>query len=261
MVSLDEAEEVMSYFHFNMSCLQRFTDLRELWIIGKIYQHYKLIFERDAGFKSPLQVEKLHFHLNIRIFKGYMYKSFVGMMPQLKHLHMKHSPKFLMWKDINQIVTVMSSDKLETLTFSNIQEMPSDFGKAEWKLTTVFANEKGRHLRYLDLSHNGISSIGTNIHQALPNLQFLDLSHNDFLHLATSMLYELSFHPTLLTLALNFQNLGKYATNACAKRTERIVAQEAGTSLSPQIMDRPTTVSWRDSFFYEFSERVRRECF
>ena len=174
MVSLDEAAEVLNRFQFNMSCLQRFTNLRELWVIGKIYQYYELIFERDTGIKSSLQVEKLHFHLNIRIFRGY--RSFVGMMPQLKHLHMKHSPKFLTWKDINQIVNVMSSDKMETLSFSNIQEMPSDFGKAEWKLTTVFANGRGNNLRYLDLSHNGISSIGTNIHQALPNLQFLDLS-------------------------------------------------------------------------------------
>ena len=259
MVSLDEAAEVLNRFQFNMSCLQRFTNLRELWVIGKIYQYYELIFERDAELKSPLQVEKLHFHLNIRIFRGY--RSFVGMMPQLKHLHIKYSPKLPTWQDVDKMVTVMSSDKLETLTFSNIQEMPSDFGKSEWKLTTVFANEKGSHLRYLDLSHNGISSIGNNIHQALPNLQFLDLSYNNFLHLAVSMLYELSFHPTLVTLAVNFQNLGKYATNSCTKSTETMGAQGTGASLSQRFVERPTTVSWRESFFYEYGVRERRDCF
>ena len=209
VVELLEPAHILSEANYlNITSLDRFINLKQLWIIGN--ERFYILHGCPS---SMLPVQHLHIYIFISFNTG-IGKAFLSRFNKLQTLDLRSHdstaftcPSFINWipsQDLRHI-SIRHTD-VPARKMYNVSCNFDDMDAA-----------KSRHVTYLDLSRSHHVQFFGNWFNAFPELQLLDLSYNDLLisellpgsgfrQYAAWILF-LLFHPHIEVMSVAYQGM------------------------------------------------------
>ena len=186
----------------NLSLLEHFTELRQLWIMPSKHQTHSVpLYFTNATFKGCRKLEELH--INIPLLDTPELQWMIKPLHRLKVLDF-NNVRGISYRNMNATANCLPRG-IRKLQLSHFQSI----GQTEY-LTVFITNQffigTFNELEEINLSDNGFALVYTGWYNATPNLKHLDMSHNGLTYSSNvPFLLEALMHPSITVFNHSFQ--------------------------------------------------------
>ena len=210
----------------DLSPLQKFPQLVELWIFGVVAQKVALRFHAAANVTElHLPLRAIHF---IRLTVSNSAENYLQLFTgahQATVVNFKECRLAERLQTHGDLFENLSSNSVKAIALQRIQNDESQYFRREWRYDAIFRTDrKFAELEYLDLSFNSIEYLSLEVMRNFLRLKFIDLSNNhlDSAHMTHNIDFRVLafFHPEIEVLGANSQGIENRNLN-CAAQTGR----------------------------------------